>query len=83
MTLTIFLWVIGMFVFSSSVQLLSYFIFDVDPDVGMILYLISEIVYILLVAFYLPVKPPYRILILIMVVALNITRMNLKKRKKK
>lgn len=52
MTLTIFLWVIGMFVFSSSVQLLSYFIFDVDPDVGMILYLISEIVYILLVAFY-------------------------------
>jgi len=38
---------------------------------------------ILLVAFYLPVKPLYRILILIVVVAFNITRMNLEKRKKK
>lgn len=38
---------------------------------------------ILLVALYLPVKPVYRILILILVVAFNILRMKLSKKKSK
>lgn len=37
---------------------------------------------ILLVAFFLPVKPLYRVLILVAVVILNVTRMRLEKRKK-
>jgi hypothetical protein len=38
---------------------------------------------ILLTAFYLPVKPIYRVIILVLVVAFNITRMRLEKAKKK
>ena len=38
---------------------------------------------ILLVALYLPVKPVYRMLILILVVAFNILRMKLSKKKSK
>jgi predicted RND superfamily exporter protein len=39
-------------------------------------------VLILLIAFYLPVKPIYRIIILILVVSFNIMRMRLEKAKK-
>jgi hypothetical protein len=37
---------------------------------------------ILLIAFYLPVKPIYRVIILVVVVAFNVLRMRLEKTKK-
>jgi len=38
---------------------------------------------ILAVAFFIPVRPIYRIILLVVIVAFNITRMNLAKKKKK
>ncbi|MEI6090557.1 MAG: hypothetical protein WCR42_08915 [bacterium] len=40
-------------------------------------------VLILAVAFFIPVKPIYRIILLVVIVAFNVTRMNLAKKKKK
>lgn len=39
-------------------------------------------VLILAVAFFMPVKPIYRIVLLLVIVAFNVTRMNLAKKKK-